>query len=175
MSENMGICAYKAVEKILDKSIKQLVRYGVKSGLIPEREQCYSTNLLLDIFKKMDYSDPELEPEQSYPAISLQEILDELCDIACSLKLIEDSITYRDLFDTRLMNCILPRPAQVTDTFWEKYRKSPREATDLIISEGPESHCGSSKNGIVRLSEMSALRGKRRICGKCDASCKTEP
>ena len=43
MSENMGICAYKVVEKNLDKSIKQLVRYGVKSGLIPEREQCYST------------------------------------------------------------------------------------------------------------------------------------
>ena len=142
----------------------------------------------------MDYSDPE--PEKSYPEISLQEILDELCDIACSRKIIEDSITYRDLFDTRLMNCILPRPAQVKDTFWEKYRKSPREATDFyyefsqnsnyirreriardlkwkvpsaygeiditinLSKPEKESHCGSGKSGIVRLSEMSSLRGK---------------
>lgn len=131
MSENMGISLDKTAGRALDKSIKQLVQYGVASGLIPEREQCYSTNLLLDIFGKTDYSDPALEPEKSYPAISLQEILDELCDIACGQKLIEDSITYRDLFDTRLMNCILPRPAQVTDTFWEKYRKSSKEATDF--------------------------------------------
>ena len=43
--------------------------------------------------------------------------------------IIEDSITYRDLFDTKLMNCLMPRPAQIQETFWKEYEKSPEAAT----------------------------------------------
>ena len=36
---------------------------------------------------------------------------------------------YRDLFDTKIMNCLMPRPAQVQDAFWKKYEESPEKAT----------------------------------------------
>lgn len=117
----------KADGKQLDQNIKRLAEYGIKRGLIGERERCYSVNLLLDVFGKKDYSDPALEEE--YP---LERILRELSDAACEMGLIEDSITYRDLFDTRLMNCILPRPTQFTDSFWKKYESSSVEATDYF-------------------------------------------
>ena len=93
----------------LDKNIKKLVQYGINSGLIPESERNYSTNMILDAFGKDDYSDPDISGEE----INLDNILDNLLDIACEMKLIEDSITYRDLFDTKLMNFIMPRPSQV--------------------------------------------------------------
>ena len=109
----------------LDKNIKKLVQYGINSGLIPESERNYSTNMILDAFGKDDYSDPDISGEE----INLDNILDNLLDIACEMKLIEDSITYRDLFDTKLMNCLLPRPAQIQREFKEKYDISPEEAT----------------------------------------------
>lgn len=46
--------------------------------------------------------------------------------------IIPDSIVYRDLFDTKLMNCLMPRPAQVQKEFWERYEKSPEDATDYF-------------------------------------------
>ena len=103
----------------LDKNIKKLVQYGINSGLIPESERNYSTNMILDAFGKDDYSDPDISGEE----INLDNILDNLLDIACEMKLIEDSITYRDLFDTKLMNFIMPRPSQVSRNLLEKYSK----------------------------------------------------
>ena len=74
----------------LDNNIKKLVQYGINSGLIPESERNYSTNMILDAFGKDDYSDPDISDEE----INLDNILDNLLDIACEMKLIEDSITY---------------------------------------------------------------------------------
>lgn len=110
----------------LDKNIKKLVQYGIRSGLTPECEAIYSTNLLLDIFSKKDYEDTDTGNDE----LVLADILNALCDEACALGIIEDNITYRDLFDTKLMNCITPRPSQVRDTFWQKYNISPKEATN---------------------------------------------
>lgn len=112
---------------MLDFYIKQLVDYGVSSGLIPENERVYSTNLLLEIYGKDNFSDPDIS-EASLP---LDEILNNLLDIAVDEGLIEDSVTYRDLFDTKLMNCITPRPSQLQNRFWFLYETSPREATDF--------------------------------------------
>ncbi len=112
---------------MLDFYIKQLVDYGVSSGLIPENERVYSTNLLLEIYGKDNFSDPDIS-ETSLP---LDEILNNLLDIAVDEGLIEDSVTYRDLFDTKLMNCITPRPSQLQNRFWFLYEASPREATDF--------------------------------------------
>lgn len=102
-----------------------LVEYGIRTGLTPECERVYTTNLLLDIFKEDEYIQPETVPE-----LPLEDILKALLDEACARGLIPDSIGYRDLFDTRLMNCLTPRPAQVQKTFYEKYAQSPKEATD---------------------------------------------
>ena len=110
---------------MLSKSIAELVEYGIRTGLVPDCERIYTTNLLLDIFKEDSYEEPEEVPERS-----LEEILKDLLDEAVRRELIPDSIAYRDLFDTRLMNCLTPRPAQVQETFRSKYAVSPKEATD---------------------------------------------
>ena len=53
--------------------------------------------------------------------------------------IIEDSIVYRDLFDTRLMNCLMPRPAQVQREFWDAYKEDPEEATDYFYKLSQDS------------------------------------
>ena len=120
---------------MLSESIKKLVQYGIETGLTPACEKNYTTNLLLDVFKEDEYT----EPAEEYSDINLEEVLKELLDEAVERGLIQDSVVYRDLFDTRLMNCLMPRPAQVQKSFWEKYEKSPEEATDYFYKLSQDS------------------------------------
>ena len=100
---------------MLSENIKKLVQYGIETGLTPVCEKNYTINLLLDVFKEDEY----VETEEEYSNINLEEVLEALLDEAVKRGLIEDSIVYRDLFDTRLMNCLMPRPAQVQKEFWD--------------------------------------------------------
>ncbi len=120
---------------MLYKNIKKLVEYGVQTGLTPECERTYTTNLLLEIFKEDDYEDVSIEGEE----LDLEQILKELLDEAVARGLVEDSVVFRDLFDTKLMNCLLPRPAQVQKTFWEEYERSPEAATEFFYKFSQDS------------------------------------
>ena len=119
---------------MLSEQIAALVQYGISSGLLPECEKIYTTNLLLDLFGEDEYTEPETVPEES-----LENILKHLLDEACRRGIIEDSITYRDLFDTKIMNCLTPRPSQVQQTFWQKYQESPKAATDYFYKLSQDS------------------------------------
>lgn len=120
---------------MLNKYIKHLVEYGIKTGLSPECERIYTTNLLLEMYGESAYEDVDVSEEQ----LSLEEILKGLLDEAVRRGLIEDSIGYRDLFDTKLMNCLMPRPSQVQQAFAERYARSPKEATDYFYKLSKDS------------------------------------
>ena len=119
---------------MLSENIKRLVQYGIDAGLTPECERIYTTNLLLELFHEDDYEEVEVNGEKE-----LEEILEELLDEACSRGIIENSVVYRDLFDTKMMNCLMPRPAQVQETFWKKYEESPEAATDYYYKLSQDS------------------------------------
>ena len=110
---------------MLYEAIKKLVQYGIDTGLTPESERIYTTNLILDVMKEDEYEDVDCDLSN----IVLEDVLSELLDEAVKRGLIEDSVTYRDLFDTRLMNCLMPRPSQIQERFWKEYEKSPQDAT----------------------------------------------
>lgn len=120
---------------MINKAIKKLVTYGLETGLIPAEEKIYTTNLILDVLKMDDYE----EPSEEYTNVDLESTLAEMLDYAIANNLIEDSIVYKDLFDTRIMNCLMPRPAQVIHTFQEKYERSPKEATDYYYKLSQDS------------------------------------
>ena len=115
---------------MLNENIKKLVEYGIETGLTPECERIYTTNLLLEMFHEDSYEDVETEEiPVDDDGEGLEQVLSELLAEAVKRGIIEDSIGYRDLFDTKMMNCLLPRPAQVQKEFWEHYGHSPEEAT----------------------------------------------
>lgn len=117
----------------LCRLIGELAEYGVKTELIPESERNYAINLLLDIFHEDAYEANETKGEE------LEDILKGLLDIAVDRGLIEDSIVNRDLFDTRLMNAITPRPGEVIRKYQELFARSPKDATDWFYK-----FCGDS-------------------------------
>ena len=110
-------------------SIKKLVAYGVNTGLVEPEDEIYVTNRLLEVMELDEYEEPE-EIEDDTP---LEEILKDLLDEAYASGVLEDNgIASRDLFDTKLMGCLVARPSEVIRTFMDHYAKSPVEATDFF-------------------------------------------
>ena len=122
--------------RMLSESIAELVEYGIRTGLTPECERRYTTNLLLDCFEETTYT----EPEAAVRKRALPEILETLLAEAVSRGLVEDRVVYRDLFDAKLMNCLLPRPAQLQRQFWECYGESPQAATEFFYRFSSDSN-----------------------------------
>lgn len=108
-------------------SIKKLVTYGLESGLISKEDVIYTTNMILDLLNLDEYE----EPVEEYSNVDLESTLKELLDYAVSENIIEDSVVYRDLFDTKLMNTMVKRPSEVIREFKELYEVSPKMATDF--------------------------------------------
>lgn len=110
--------------------IKKLVNYGIQHHLLCPQDAVYVTNRILEVLKMDAYEDPGEVVAIQTPE-DLENTLSALTEDALARGLIEeDSIVLRDLFDTRLMNTLMPRPSEVIRSFWHCYEKSPLEATN---------------------------------------------
>ena len=109
----------------VETCIDSLVIYAISRGLAQPEDEVVLRNRILDILRRDDYA-PGGEPLST----DLEKILGELLDYACAQGLCEDTVTARDIFDTRLMGALTPMPREVVRTFREKYAVSPQTATD---------------------------------------------
>ena len=110
--------------------ILRLVSYGLNTGLIENEDTIFTINQLLDLFKmdEPDDSDAKLTDDNES---NLEAILSGLLDYAYERNLIpENTVTYRDLFDVRIMSTMVKRPSEVIKEFWDNYKVSPVKATD---------------------------------------------
>ena len=95
---------------------------------MPE-DEIYTINQYLEVFRLDEYEDPDIEGEE----IILPEILDRLTDTAYDRYIIKsDDIVTRDLFDTKLMGILTPKPSQVIKEFRTYYEESPNKATEFF-------------------------------------------
>ena len=107
--------------------IRDLVEYAVREGLADPLDRVFYRNRLMDEMHVDDFT-PDSEEACEVP---LEELLGALCDYAIEQKIIPDrGITGRDLFDTRLMGILTPRPSEVVREFNRLYAESPEKATD---------------------------------------------
>ena len=112
---------------MINEAISKLVTYALRCGLVEECETMWAINTILDVLQLDSYTDPQKE----WGDIALHEVLDTLLDDAYARGVLkENSVVYRDLFDTELMGRLTPRPAQVIREFETLYRESPQKATD---------------------------------------------
>ena len=109
----------------VNQAINALLDHGIKTGLMTELDRVYSRNALLAALKLDGFKDDRADGE--YP---LEDILRVLLDDACARGVCDDSVTFRDLLDARLMDCMMPRPSEVTAKFMADHARSPKEATD---------------------------------------------
>ena len=112
-----------------DLAIAKLVSYALDKALLQPSEAIWGVNVLLEALELDGCAMPETLPAAEEG--ELPEILDALLDDAAERGVLaENTITYRDLLDTKLMGALTPRPAQVIEKFQALYREDPQKATD---------------------------------------------
>lgn len=112
------------------KNIDKLVSYGLMTGLIKETDKMYVINRLLE---KLGLDAYEPTGEVCTAVEEIDEILKGILDYAVEKGFIEnDSVVYRDLFDTEVMDILTPYPSTVIDKFNSLYEKSSKDATDYF-------------------------------------------
>lgn len=116
----------------MTKEILWLAEYGVRNGLIEEEDRIYTINRLMELFGMDDLGEEEI-CDLPCDSSHLSNVLERMNDYAAEHGLIEDNtITYRDLFDTKVMGLLTPRPSEVIRNFEEKKAESTEKATDYF-------------------------------------------
>ena len=108
---------YAAIDSLLD--------YVKNCDLLHPLDETFARNALLAELKPESY-------EKQAEHYNFPDCLNLLCDYAAETSLIHDTIAERDLFDTKLMGCVTPRPSEVVRKFWSLYAESPKAATDYF-------------------------------------------
>ncbi len=110
---------------MIDVSIEKLVNYALNKGLIEECDRVWAENALLSALQLDSFTRPE-----KVENTELEPILAELIAYGVEHGLLDDSITEKDLFDSRLMGLLTPRPSDVIGKFKSLYAEDPKKATD---------------------------------------------
>lgn len=114
---------------MINFEINRLLNFGIQNNLIAEEDRIYTANILADLLKVAEFENENIH--ETLPTAT--PILENMLDYVVEKGLIENTVTERDLFDTKIMNCLMPRPSEVIGKFNELYKKSPKEATDYYF------------------------------------------
>lgn len=123
---------------MIQQNILKLTEYALVTGLIEPADRRYTINCLLELFELDELDDDAVVAYESNPRMtrqiaedSLEGILAEMMDYAFEKGILkEDGIVYRDLFDTKIMGLLVPRPSEVIRRFKQLYLEDPKKATD---------------------------------------------
>ena len=126
---------------MIQERILELTEYGLVTGLITEDDKIYTINRLMELLEIDEMEDRVFEAyaarqpmTQQTAEESLEDILAEMMDYAYEKGIMkENSIVYKDLFDTKIMGILVPRPAEVRARFKDLYEHtSAQAATDYF-------------------------------------------
>ncbi len=122
---------------MIQKAIAKLIQYGLYTELIKPEDAIYTANRLIELLH-IGALDEECEnsiltePADETIISQLESILGTICDYAYEHGIMEEnSIGYRDLFDTKVMGLLVDRPSNVIAHFQDLYALDPKLATDF--------------------------------------------
>ncbi|MCR5207681.1 MAG: galactose-1-phosphate uridylyltransferase, partial [Eubacterium sp.] len=107
------------------QAVKELVFYAERNGLIEKEDVIFSINQVCQALGLDSFEDCEAEGKAE-----LEDILGVILGYSAENGLCEDSVVYRDLFDTKIMGILTPRPSEVIKRFRAEYEESPKAATE---------------------------------------------
>ena len=126
---------------MIQERILELVKYGLTTGLVDPADEVYTVNRLLEVLGVDDIEDETFEKVEAQPAWTQEEaeeklegILEDMMTYAYDNGIMkENSIVYKDLFDTKLMGCLVNAPSVIRARFKDLYdNESSLAATDYF-------------------------------------------
>lgn len=130
----------------INYEINRLVSFGLQHQMIEASDVMYVANKIIEILNLSSFEYEAIELDvMEHPS----EILDVILDYAAENGILEcDSIDHRDLLDTKIMDCLMPRPSEVIKSFNKLYAKNPKEATDYYYDL-------SKSSNYIRVSRVA--------------------
>ena len=126
---------------MIQTRILELAEYGLTTGLIEKEDKTYTINKLMELLEVDDIEDSVFEEfakrapmtQESAEAV-LEDILEDMMAYAYENGIMkENSIVYKDLFDTKIMGCLVARPSEIRAKFKDLYEnESSIAATDYF-------------------------------------------
>ena len=109
--------------------ISALLDHAENCGMLDPADRIYAANMICAELHITAFEDLVYDEEKD---LKLHEILDAICEYAAANNIINEGITAHDLFDTKLMGILMPRPSEVTAKFFELYKNDPKAASDYF-------------------------------------------
>lgn len=126
---------------MIQTRILELAEYGLTTGLIEKDDKTYTINRLMELLEVDDIEDSVFEEfakrgpmTQESAEAALEGILEDMMSYAYDKGIMkENSIVYKDLFDTKIMGCLVARPSEIRAKFKDLYEnESSLAATDYF-------------------------------------------
>ncbi|MGM0445749.1 MAG: UDP-glucose--hexose-1-phosphate uridylyltransferase [Bacillota bacterium] len=112
----------------ISQTVERLLDYAEDKNLISNYDRIVARNEIRDL---LNITEEPPENHKKYKVEKLEPLLKKILDYAVGKKLINDTVTERDLFDVRVMGKLMPRQSEVNNTFWKTAdNKSIKEATN---------------------------------------------
>lgn len=116
----------------ISHEIKRLIQYGINKGLINEYDKIYTRNRLLEVLTVSDYRENDTEDEYlDSPSLIFENIIEWAL---MNGRIKNDTVLNRDLFDTKIMGCLTPKPSEIINCFYTLYSNNKKSATDYFYS-----------------------------------------
>lgn len=114
---------------MINENLTELLDYAVEKNLICEEDVTYCVNRILNLIGGTSFERTGYEKHSD-----IESVLSPILDFAYGNgKLKENTVTYRDILSTDIMDCFTPLPSAVIKTFYEKYEESPKSATQWFF------------------------------------------
>jgi len=124
--------------------LNKLLDYALNNKLIQPADYYYAANRLIDLLKLTEFQKLDITTDYDF-----YKVMDNILQYAYEQGIIEsDTVLYKDLFDSAIMDCLMPRPSEVNQTFWSLYLNDPKEATDYFYNL-------SQKSNYIRVDRTS--------------------
>ena len=127
----------------IDQLITGFIQDSIRIGDLDPIDAVYITNKLLDLLGLDEYK--KVDDEISGSRLDL---LDGLVEYAVDKEIIEELAASRDVFSSKIMDLITPRPSEVNESFWSAHKKSPKHATDGFYEM-------SKQNNYIKTREIA--------------------
>ncbi len=117
--------------------IDRLVNFGIKKELIESYDEIFVKNCIFDILK-IDGADSLEVVEEELETATV--ILENIAKFAIEKEIINNNSTEIDLFTTKIMGVLTPRPSLVNSKFFDIYKSDRKKATDYFYALSKDSN-----------------------------------
>lgn len=107
--------------------VQQLMDQAIATQLIESDDEIYARNQILSLLQLAEY-----KKTMGGNQVKIPDLLDLIVDYACEKKIIENRTDEKEMFSSKIMNCLIPRPSTVNQIFFEKYKQEPLSATNYF-------------------------------------------